>query len=221
MFTSYRNPENQSPAFVVHNVFAKEICNKIIETYKDQTDVATHVGKNEKIKTGNMRNSNVCFFNDPQTTARIQTMIKVANHCTGWDFDITATEQIQFTKYESDQHYSWHFDGFGDNLAKRTFIFPSELSKNPGLRKTTDPNLIGTCRKISVSVLLNDDFSGGEFDTAWLDADDGKLEVRKSTFKPKTGDMIIFPSHIPHRVRPVRVGTRYSLVVWAGGPAFK
>ena len=131
------------------------------------------------------------------------------------------TEDIQFTKYGLEQHYGWHFDGFGDNHAKRTFVFPNDMPENPGLKFTTAPQAIDTVRKISASVVLNDDYSGGEFDTAWLDANDGELEIRKSTFKPKTGDMIIFPSYTPHRVRPIRVGTRYSLVVWAGGPAFK
>lgn len=223
MFTSYRHPDNQSPAYVISNAFVKEDCEKLIEHYKDKTKQATHVSKDNKLVGGenSTRDSNVAFISEPVIISKIQQFIKVANHVTAWEFDITMTEDIQFTKYGPEQHYSWHFDGFGDNHAKRTFAFPNDMPENPGLKFTSVPQAINTVRKISASVVLNDDYSGGEFDTAWLDADDGDLPIRKSSFKPKMGDMIIFPSHIPHRVRPVRVGTRYSLVVWAGGPAFK
>jgi len=195
----------------------------MIELYKDKTKKATHVTKQGELVGGvnSTRDSNVAFIMEPQAIAQIQELIKIANHVTAWNFDITMTEDIQFTKYVPGQHYSWHFDGLGDHHAKRVFCFPNDMPENPGLKFTTSPQAIDTVRKISASVVLNDNYSGGEFDTAWLDADDGKLETKKSTFSSKTGDMIIFPSHLPHRVRPVREGTRYSLVVWAGGPAFK
>ena len=90
------------------------------------------------------------------------------------------------------------------------------FDKPSNLSATNYPNLIDTTRKLSCSVLLNDDFSGGEFDTAFVDT--APLELKKQEIKPKQGDMILFPSYLPHRVRPVRVGTRYSLVLWFAGP---
>ena len=35
------------------------------------------------------------------------------------------------------------------------------------------------------------------------------------------GAVVVFPSHIWHRVTPVTKGTRYSLVVWFLGKPFK
>ena len=35
------------------------------------------------------------------------------------------------------------------------------------------------------------------------------------------GSIIIFPSHVWHRVKPVTKGVRYSLVVWHLGYPFK
>jgi PKHD-type hydroxylase len=35
------------------------------------------------------------------------------------------------------------------------------------------------------------------------------------------GSIIIFPSHLWHRVKPVMKGTRYSLVLWNLGNPFK
>ena len=36
----------------------------------------------------------------------------------------------------------------------------------------------------------------------------------------KTGSIIIFPSYMEHRIKPVTKGTRYSLVIWFLGPPF-
>ena len=63
-------------------------------------------------------------------------------------------------------------------------------------------------RKLSVSVQLSDpkDYEGGE------------LEMWPSTVAPRgQGALIVFPSFLPHRVRPVTRGVRYSLVAWAVG----
>ena len=218
MHTRYRNPENNSPAFVIHSLIPPEVCNKLIESYKDKTSEGSHYNKTGKLDTQKaIRDSDVVFINEPHVMTKIQTAIKIANHATDWNLDITATEDMQFTKYASEQHYSWHEDGMSCSYSKRKYVF-----ENPSnLNETIHPHLIDTCRKISGSVILNDDFSGGEFELAWLLSGSGELELKKSIIKPEIGDMIIFPSYMPHRVRPVRVGTRYSLVIWAGGPPMK
>ena len=96
---------------------------------------------------------------------------------------------IQVTKYETNQHYGWHVD---------------ELP-------TVPPKLP---RKLSMSLLLNDDFEGGELQLAR-----DKEEV--ITIDMKAGSVCVFPSWIMHRVKPVTKGTRYSLVAWMNGPEFK
>jgi len=37
----------------------------------------------------------------------------------------------------------------------------------------------------------------------------------------KQGDVIIFPSYLPHMVTPITRGERYSLVLWVSGPPFR
>ena len=220
MHTLYRNPENKSPCFVIHNAFAEDLCKHIIEKYKDKVFTGTHVtSKGFTTTESEIRNSDIVWMKDENGVENaLQQHIKVANHCTGWDLDITAIEDIQFTKYGSEQHYSWHVDGKSCTYAKRRFTF----DKPKGLAETCYPHLIDTCRKVSASLILNDDFSGGEFETAYLHNDEkGNLEIKKHIHKPKKGDMLIFPSYLHHRVRPVRTGIRYSVVVWAGGPPMK
>ena len=72
---------------------------------------------------------------------------------------------------------------------------------------------IGYERKLSMSFLLTDDYKGGELEL--------ELKPNKSSYKPKAGEVVIFPSWVPHRVKPVKSGDRISLVAWMNGPKFK
>jgi PKHD-type hydroxylase len=70
-------------------------------------------------------------------------------------------------------------------------------------------------RKLSMSMLLNTpgvDFEGGDFQTFFAKETDVSL---------KRGQILIFPSFIVHRVKPVTKGIRKSLVIWVTGPGFK
>jgi PKHD-type hydroxylase len=69
-------------------------------------------------------------------------------------------------------------------------------------------------RKLSMSVQLCDDdeYSGGDLEVCACP----QLDPRR-----RRGTIIVFPSFLAHQVTPVTQGTRYSLVAWAHGPAFK
>ncbi len=62
----------------------------------------------------------------------------------------------------------------------------------------------GTRRALSISVLLNDSFKGGRLDFKTP----GAPQIKKA------GDIVIFNSDEWHRVAPVTMGVRDSLVVW-------
>ena len=61
-------------------------------------------------------------------------------------------------------------------------------------------------RKLSMTVQLNDNFEGGEF---YINGDN--VELGKN-------DAVIFPSFLPHGVKPVLKGNRRVVLVWAFGP---
>lgn len=68
-------------------------------------------------------------------------------------------------------------------------------------------------RKISLILFLTppDEYEGGEL-------------VLKPWFTPivqKQGALVLFPSYIPHEIRPVTRGVRHTLVTWVLGPTFK
>tara|TARA_R110000824_G_C15214462_1_gene676984 strand:+ start:1661 stop:2335 length:675 start_codon:yes stop_codon:yes gene_type:complete len=67
-------------------------------------------------------------------------------------------------------------------------------------------------RKASISIFLNDDYEGGEF----CFFDKGEVIAPSSV-----GNAVAFSSFIPHRVKPITKGVRWSLVAWIAGPPFK
>ena len=104
---------------------------------------------------------------------------------------LTDIEPLQYSEYDVGGEYGWHRDVHDE------------------------PYSNGLVRKISFSTILNDDFDGGEFDIETKNPTDKK---RYETFNSKEYNTIIFPSHMWHRVRPVKSGVRKSIVGWVLGP---
>jgi len=72
-------------------------------------------------------------------------------------------------------------------------------------------------RKLSIVMLLNNpvkDFSGGEFEL--------NINNEQKPLVPEMnkGTIIAFPSFLLHRVKPVYLGVRKSIVIWVEGPRF-
>ena len=67
----------------------------------------------------------------------------------------------------------------------------------------------GFNRKFSCIILLNNDYEGGELCFKTLDDPETKIDV-------VPGRIIIWPSNFmyPHKINPVKKGTRYSIVSW-------
>ena len=93
--------------------------------------------------------------------------------------------RIQFTKYIGrGEHYSWH--------------------KDTGLVKPPDIE-----RKLSIVYCLSNktDYVGGEFQ---IKTSKGQTYTTKFDY----GDFIVFPSELVHRVKPLKSGTRITMVGW-------
>jgi PKHD-type hydroxylase len=103
-----------------------------------------------------------------------------------WAYHLHRLERVQMSQYGIGGHYEWHMD-----------------SKEP---------INGEQRKLSISILLNDDFKGGGL-VIHPNKDENVLKYQ--------GDIVVFPSFLQHKVLPVTDGTRYSAVSWAYGPTFR
>ena len=151
------------------------------------------------------RDSNICWFNDRWIYKEIHPYIQQANHRAGWNFEWDWTESCQFTIYKKGQYYDWHCDSW------------DKPYKEEGPTK-------GKIRKLSSTIQLTDpkEYEGGEleFDFRQYDPDKKRKTQIANEIKPK-GSIIVFPSFVWHRVKPVTKGSRYSLVTWNLGYPFK
>lgn len=119
-----------------------------------------------------------------------------------------------FLRRINGEFYRFDVDGMYENMQYTVYE-----SENQGFYNWhTDIGVYSSesvTRKLSMSLLLTDptSFEGGDLEI-WSSS--GPLQA------PKTlGTIVVFPSYALHRVTPVTKGTRISLVVWFGGPAFK
>lgn len=152
-----------------------------------------------------VRKCEVAWLDDQWLYDLVFTYLGKANVNSGWKYDIQVVEKMQLTRYSGGEFYNFHIDGDGDNLA---------VFKNP-----KDEFLRGYVRKLSMSIILNDDYEGGEFQ--FSEYKNGEHTITTVPDKNSLGTIIIFPSGVEHRVKPVTSGIRYSLVCWFCGPPFK
>ena len=108
-----------------------------------------------------------------------------------WEYDLNLLESIQITLYNEGGHYAWHSD-YG-------------TSKNKDFT-----------RKLSASLLVTDplEYEGGDLEL-W-----GGGEWIRQAPRGK-GNVVVFPSYLMHRVKPITKGTRKSFVLWVGGQHYK
>ena len=103
-------------------------------------------------------------------------------------YNITGIEKAQIITYKAPSNgYEYHMDIGPDGTA--------------------------ATRKISMSLLLNDDFEGGEICFR-------NSEYERCTL-PEIGEAVIFSSFLPHKVKPITKGERFVVVAWFTGPPFR
>lgn len=112
-------------------------------------------------------------------------------------FNVTSLPPMQFTEYDASYlgEYKSHQDVFW---------------------VTNTPNH----RKLTLILQLSDpsEYQGGDLMLEYLSQDPSGGDY--SMMKRK-GSIIAFPSFIYHRLTPVTMGKRYSLVAWFEGPKFQ
>ena len=133
------------------------------------------------------RNSSVSWINNPDICQRVFGVMKnkVADFSS---LHIDNIEPLQYSEYDTSQEYGWHQD----------------LNNKPY------PD--GRIRKVSFSIFLNDNFEGGEFDLEIHGPDATPRYISEG--KRSNENCILFHSDMCNNVRPVKYGTRNSIVEW-------
>ena len=191
-----------------------KICDDIIKYGKSQQEQIALTGDYDPKKVSEddikdvskKRKSNVVWMDDPWIYKEIHPLVHAANQNAGWNFQWDFSESCQFTKYKLNQFYDWHCDSW-----------------NKPYNKPNEPNTHGKIRKLSVTVSLSDEteYEGGDFEFDFRSSEDGSNQPQVcKEIRPK-GSVVVFPSFVWHRVKPVISGTRYSLVMWNLGQPWK
>ena len=122
-------------------------------------------------------------------SSRIWAFVNLANR-SGFGFDATYLDEIQYAQYDVGDFYKWHKD----------LIIDTDNAFQ---------------RKLSVSVQLSDPdtYEGGELEMQGL----AKGHELPQNVLKKRGTVIVFPSFCVHRITPVTKGTRKSLVARVEG----
>ena len=200
-------------------VLTPKFCDDVIAYANQQEEVMARTGgygdkklNKDQIKDlKRKRNSDLVWLNDTWIYKELHPYVHEANRQAGWNFDWERSESCHFTKYKLNQYYDWHCDGWDKPYDRKDQNHPEH----------------GRIRKLSMTCQLTDgsEYSGGEleFDFRNYDPhmrDEAKHLRRAKEILPK-GSIIVFPSFVWHRVKPVTAGTRYSLVVWHLGKPFR
>ena len=194
-----------------------KFCDDVIAYANSQEEVMARTGgygdrklKKEEIKDlKRKRNSDLVWLNDTWIYKELHPYIHEANKAAGWNYEWDRSESCQFTKYKLNQYYDWHCDSF------------DKVYDKPNTPEH------GKIRKLSMTCQLTDgsEYEGGELEFDFRNYDPHMREESQHLKKAKEilpkGSIIVFPSFVWHRVKPVTSGTRYSLVAWHLGKPFK
>ena len=194
-------------------------CDEVIKYALSQQEEMARTGgyedkklnRQEIIDLKRKRNSDLVWLNETWIYKEIHPFVREANKKAGWNFEWHRTESCQFTKYKLNQYYDWHCDSW----------------HKPYDRKDPNHPEHGKIRKLSMTCQLTDglEYEGGELEFDFRNyephARDEAAHLRKATEILPKGSIIVFPSFLWHRVKPITRGTRYSLVVWHLGYPFK
>jgi len=157
----------------------KKTCNKIKSLGKDNfklAEVDTKEGTSDEERINGRskepgldkksRISDVSWTTEQWVIDLVWPYMLSANENAGWNFDITAVESMQITKYKPGSFYGWHRDGASDCLSVYN------MSDNKFMH--------GKVRKLSMTILLNGNYQGGEFQFSSYN----KLETILPPLKP-------------------------------------
>ena len=201
------------------SVIPPKLCDDIIKyglSKKESIALTGGYGEKELSKKEikdlkNHRDSDVVWLDDPWIYKEIHPYITLANKNAGWNYNWDRSEPCQFTKYKLNQYYDWHCDSWDVPINKENSNHPYH----------------GKNRKLSMTCQLTDgsEYEGGELEFDFRNYAPNKRKEAKHLKQAKEilpkGSIIVFPSHVWHRVKPVTKGTRYSLVIWCLGDPLK
>ena len=177
---------------IENNVIPDDFCKQIIEEYDDPDDWKP--GTINDYEVNEYRKCEVVYLSQDETLERnLKTRKKIDERL----FNIITNHLKKYLK---------KYDSLGYvQIKEDTGYMLLRYKTGDYVKKHVDTSS-DQHRTLSCSLILNDDYEGGEI--SFFDGD----------IKPylKKGDLLIFPSSFtyPHQVLPIVSGTRYSIITW-------
>jgi predicted 2-oxoglutarate/Fe(II)-dependent dioxygenase YbiX len=175
---------------IFEDIVPENLCNEIISQYFNDSSFKLPRTSDGEVKT-NVRNCKILPISVEETISKNHSVRKSIDDRI---FQVAAsiiekvTQKFPTLLISNDTGYELLKYDTGSFYKQHTDSYPEEP------------------RTISLSLILNDDYEGGEF--AFFD--------RELIYKLKKGSAIVFPSNhlYPHEIMPVTSGTRYSIITW-------
>jgi len=190
---------------IVRNALPHDLCDHlIVESFLyNKSNVAKVREDKESFHIDStVRNTEVVFHPCKSDLGKFfKQNAKTVNKAAEWFFNINRIETIQILKYNPGDFYTYHTD--------------LSLPTGPGYHQKQ--------RKISCSLQLNnpDEYTGGELVLTNIKSkDEDNIPDIHDTSLNK-GDLLLFPSFIPHSVLAIGSGVRYSATAWIEGLSFR
>lgn len=188
---------------IIHSAFPTELCDHLVlDSFLfgkgSKAQVFNNKSNNFEVKNS-IRNTDVVFYPCKSDLGKFfKQNARTVNKEMNWFFNMDKIETIQILKYNVGSFYKTHMD-----LHKP--------KKGIGFHQKQ--------RKISCSLVLNnpDEYTGGDFILSDI------VNQQQINFKEKLtkGDLLIFPSFIPHTIEELTSGHRYSATAWIEGLSFR
>ena len=159
--------------------------NYLVDAEKEPGRIHT---QGEKVEKTSIRDAEI-YPIDEKKVRLYEILNKIAVSANKYfKYDISGIERAQIIHYKAPSNgYSYHID--------------------------IGPEGTAALRKISMSLLLNDDYEGGDICF--------RSSEEESCTRPKAGEVVAFSSFISHKVNPITQGDRYVVVAWFTGPPFR
>ena len=177
---------------VEKNAISDEFCKQIIEEYDDSDDWKP--GTINDYEVNEYRKCEVVYLSQEET---LEKNLKTRNKIDERLFNIITNNLEKYLKKYDSMGYV--------QISEDTGYMLLRYKTGDYVKKHVDTSS-EQHRTLSCSLILNDDYGGGE------------MSFFNGEIKPdlKRGDLLIFPSSFtyPHEVLPVKSGIRYSIITW-------
>ena len=199
------------------NVIVAPECGRLIHSTesKEKTSIENDVGKVSNISVmdeSQLSGVGRYFHTNTTYSELVMENFDRSNLFGGWKYDYSFMEPFQYTEYLEGDYYGWHTDMTHVGITMKD----SDISKGLPI------DIKGKIRKLTAIISLSDSHQdqGGELE----------LQVGNNVEKSPTkiidclssrGNMVVFPSYLWYRIKPLNSGSKSYITTSVWGDPFK